>query len=62
MAFIRLCGWERVEGCTALWCGNLRERFKWGDSNVDGDNIKIDRQELGWDFGDWMVLVQDRYR
>jgi len=50
------------EGCRALWCGNLRERGQWGDPNVYGDNIKMDLQEVGWACGDWMELVQDRYR
>ena len=26
----------RVEGCTGLWWGNLRERDHWGDPDVDG--------------------------
>jgi len=61
LPFIRLCGWERVEGCTGFWWGNMRERGQWGDPNIDGDNIKIVLQEVGWACGDWIELVQDRY-
>jgi hypothetical protein len=48
--------------CTGFWWGNLRERDQWGDPDVDGRII------LRWIFrkwggcGDWMELVQDRYR
>jgi hypothetical protein len=28
--------WERREGCTGCWWGNLRERDHWGDPDVDG--------------------------
>jgi hypothetical protein len=28
--------WERREGYTICWCGNLRERGHWGDLDVDG--------------------------
>ena len=48
--------------CTVFWWGNLRERDHWGDPDVDGDNIKMDLQELGGGFGDWMELAQDRDR
>jgi len=54
--------WGRGEVCTGFWCGNLRERDHWGDSEVDGRII------LGWIFrkwkglGDWMELAQDRDR
>ena len=30
------CVWEREEGCTGSWWGNLRERDHWGDPDVDG--------------------------
>jgi hypothetical protein len=44
-----------------LW-GNLRERGRWGDPDVDGRIIfiKMDVQEVGGDRGDWMELAQDR--
>jgi hypothetical protein len=45
--------------CTRCWWGNLREiplgrpRRRWEDI------IKMDHQEVGRGFGDWMELVQD---
>jgi hypothetical protein len=30
-----------VEVCTAFWWGNLRERYHWGDPDVDGWIILI---------------------
>jgi hypothetical protein len=51
--------WGRKEGCTGCWWGNLRERGRWGDPD---DNIKVDIQEVGGGFGDWMELAQDRGR
>jgi hypothetical protein len=32
-----------------------------GDAGVDGDNIKMDLQEVGWGV-DWIELVQGRDR
>jgi hypothetical protein len=29
-----------VYGCTGCWWGNLRERGRWGDPDVDGRIIK----------------------
>ena len=43
--------------CTGFWLVNLRERDHWGDPDADGDNIKMDLQELGGSFGDWMELA-----
>ena len=48
--------------CTGFWWGNLRERDYWVDPDVDGDNIKMDLQEVGGAFKDWMELAQDRDR
>ena len=33
-----------------------------GDPGIDGDNIKIDLQELGCEGMDWIELAQDRVR
>jgi hypothetical protein len=33
---------------TGFWLGDLREGDQFGDPGVDGDNIKMDLQELGW--------------
>ena len=35
-----------VESYTEFWWGNLREREQWGSQDVDGDNIKMDLQEV----------------
>jgi hypothetical protein len=34
--------------------GSLKERCHWGEQDVDGDNIKMDLQEVGGGRGDWM--------
>jgi hypothetical protein len=44
--------WEKGEGCTGFWWGNLRERDRWGDLGVDG-SIR-----LGWIFKKWDVVVR----
>jgi len=32
------------------------------DPGVDGENIKMDRQEVGWGGMDWIDLAQERVR
>jgi hypothetical protein len=54
--------WGRREECTGCWWENQRKRGHWGDTDVDGDNIKMDIQEDGRGCGDWMELAQDRDR
>jgi hypothetical protein len=45
-----------------LW-GNLRERSRWGDPDVDGRIIlRWISRRLDWGGGDWMELAQDRDR
>jgi hypothetical protein len=46
---------------TGFWWGDLREGDSLGDPGVDGDNIKMDLQEVGWGM-DWIELAQDRDR
>jgi hypothetical protein len=41
----------RKEGCTGCWWGNLWERGRWGDPDVDGRII------LRWMFRKWEVVV-----
>jgi hypothetical protein len=38
--------------CIGFWRGNLRERDRWGDPDVDG------RIVLGWIFKKWDVGVR----
>ena len=49
--------------CVGSWWGNRRERDHWGDLGVDGwDNIRMDLQEVGCGYMDWIGLAQDRDR
>ena len=45
---------------TWLWWGNLRERYHLVETNVDGDNIKMDLQEVGKGGMNWIDLAQDK--
>ena len=38
----------------------MGERHHLGDPDVDGDNIKMDLQELGFGVMDWIDMAQDR--
>ena len=50
-------------GRIGSWWGNRRERDHWGDLGVDGlDNIRMDLQEVGCGYVDWIWLAQDRDR
>ena len=48
--------------CTKFWWGNLRERHRWGDQDIDGRIILRHLQEVGRGCGDWMELAKDRDR
>ena len=51
--------WGKGEGGTGFWWGKRplgRTRRRWED------NIKMDLQEVGGGFEDWMELAQDRDR
>ena len=48
--------------CTRFRWGNLRERDHWGGQDVDGNNIKMDFEEVGRGCGNWMELAEDRDR
>jgi len=50
----------RGEVHTWLWWGNLRERYHLVETNVDGDNIKMDLQEVGKGGMNWIDLAQDK--
>ena len=48
-------------GCIGSWWGNWREGDRWGDLGVDWvDNIRMDLQEVGCGYMDWIGLAQDR--
>jgi len=50
-------------GCIGSWWGNWREGDNRGDLSVDGmDNIRMDLQEVGCGYMDWIGLAQDRDR
>ena len=49
-------------GYTEFWWGNLRERDHLGDPSIDGDNIKMDLQEVGCGCMDWIELAHDKDR
>jgi len=46
---------------TGFWCGDLRERDHLENLGIDGENVKMDLQEVGWD-RDWLDLAQDKDR
>ena len=53
----------RRERCIGSWWGNRRERDHWDDLEVDGvENIRMDLQEVGCGYIDWIGLAQDRDR
>jgi hypothetical protein len=46
--------------CKGFWCRSLRKRDYWGDPDVEGDNIKLDLQEVGcgvWTGLCWLRIV-----
>jgi len=42
--------------------GNWRKGDQLEDTGLDGDNIKIDFQEVRWEDMDWIDLAQDGVR
>jgi len=56
----------RRGGRIGSWWGNRRERDHWGDLGVDGwiilGWIRMDLQEVGCGYMDWIGLAQDRDR
>ena len=50
-------------GCIGFWWGNQRERDHWGWPRRRWvDNIRMDLQEVGCGYVDWIGLAQDRDR
>ena len=47
---------------TVFWWRNLRERDQLEDPGIDGDNNKMDLQEVGCGDVDWIELAQDKDR
>jgi len=55
--------WVRRGGCIGFWWGNWRERDQWGGPRCRWvDNIRMDLQEVGCGYMDWIGLAQDRDR
>jgi hypothetical protein len=53
--------WGRTGGCIGCWWVNRRERDHWGDLGVRWvDNIRMDLQEVGCGYVDWIGLAQER--
>ena len=48
-------------GRIGSWWRNRKERDHWGDLGVDV-NIRMDLQEVGCGYVDWIGLAQDRDR
>ena len=55
--------WVRRGGCIGSWWGNQREGDHWGDPRRRWvDNIRMDLQEVGCGYMDWIGLAQERDR
>jgi len=52
--------WVRRWVCIGSWWGNRREGDHWGDRRRWVDNIRMDLQEVGCGYMDWIGLAQDR--
>ena len=50
----------RGEAYTGFWWGHLKEWGYLGNPGVNGDNIKMDLQEVGCGGMDWIEPAQDR--
>jgi len=49
-------------GVYRVLVGKPEGKNHWGDQGVDGDNIKMDLQEVGCEGMDWIELAQARDR
>ena len=58
--YVARMGEER--GCIGSWWGNRRERAQWRPRRRWVDNIRMDLQEMGCGYMDWIGLAQDRDR
>jgi len=54
----RVC--VRRVGCIGSWWGKTEGKNNWGDLGVDGWIIRMDLQEVGCGYMDWIGLAQDR--
>jgi hypothetical protein len=54
--------WGTEELHVGLWLGDLMERDHLEDLGVDGDNIKMNLQEMQWRGMNWVNLAQERDR
>jgi len=55
--------WVKRGGCIGSLWGNRREGDRWGRPRRRWvDHIRMDLQEVGYGYMDWIGLVQDRDR
>ena len=55
--------WVRRGGCIGSWWGSRRERDHWGGLRLRWvDNIRMDLQEVGCGYMDWIGRAQGRDR
>ena len=55
--------WVRREGCIGSWWGNRKGKRPLGRPRRKYvDNIRMDFQEVGFGYMDWIGLAQDRDR
>ena len=54
--------WVRRGGCIGSWWVNRREGDQWRDGRRWVDDIRMDLQEVGCGYVDWIGLAQDRDR
>jgi len=54
--------WVRRGGCIGSWWGNRREKDHRGRPRRRWVDIRMDLQEVGCGYVDWIGLAQDRDR
>ena len=57
-----VAGMGEEMGCIGSWWVNWRERHHWGRPRRRWVDIRMDLQEVGCGYMDWIGLAQDRDR